>query len=367
MICYEHMREVEGLQQAFSHRREITPISAHACTCGGGAEMKSSPDAEEPAIAAQRDCVLHLVRGLTGDLSGLDLDTIDGEFYWRCCRSDLRRRIAELIAERPLPSPPFLHDDPDGLFAYFRQGQQYAWEFALLHLGVESLYPYSIWTRLRNGERVPMRPPLVFNHQFHLADDIEHILRVHVFSGAWTGDDVERQIDEWLAKCLPPVRRDDGSATSVQLRADFAFVERGDWEAMGLDSDLLPPERLPYIEVTMPFPPPALGVISREYDAVVRGQKQWHLRMPGAGAGQQEIEVAIRTWGVGLLLAAGIRFGEAMRVVCEEGGLNEVSQSKFHDNRTQLLERVPEAAAMLMQRQRAPKGLQTPSTDDTVV
>ena len=62
--------------------------------------------------------------------------------------------------------------------------------------------------------------------------------------------------------------------------------------------------------------------------------------------------MAIRTWAVGRLQNQGMRWRDAMRLVSEETGLPEVSQSKYQLDKQRLIERVPEARHHLEYRAR---------------
>jgi hypothetical protein len=58
-------------------------------------------------LAAQRRRDLNLVEFIAAAIKeqDLDLDIIDGEFYWRCCRHDLLAQIRELRAAPTLSLP----------------------------------------------------------------------------------------------------------------------------------------------------------------------------------------------------------------------------------------------------------------------
>jgi len=208
--------------------------------------------------------VLSLIAGLDGELEHLDLDTIDGEFYWRCGRIDLLDRIHELYATRP--PRPFGEpgDAPGDIFRFFRHGMRCAQDFIHLQMEVAELFPDRVWRRLEHGKRVPMRPPQVFNmHSQQKSGEFDHSLHVRVFSAVWTGDDVERQIDAWLAERVEGSARADESASRVSFNVDFSFVEESQQAQLLWDFEFDRRGGVPYVEITTPFPLPPAGVVGR--------------------------------------------------------------------------------------------------------
>jgi len=313
------------------------------------------PLTRRPASANRRARVLSLAADLTEDLDAVDLDTIDGEFFWRGCRADLLERAEELTDGQPRPigapaprsnrghgDDDSLHVIPPGVFDYLREGLRFADDFLTLADEASRLYPGVVWRRLVDGDRVAMRSAEaeVRRSLGRGKSGDEAQLHLRVFSGAWTGieveDELRRLADASTRRFVvePVVAGDD-----IAVRLAFSFSEAGPdlYEAAAEERP-----RSPYVEVIAPFPLPPAGVVAREYDALVRGERRWHLRLPGGGS-RQEKEVAIRTWAVGLLVALGERFGDAMATVCRSAGLVEVSQTRFNQDRQRLVERVPEA------------------------
>ncbi len=307
------------------------------------------------ARPAQRARVLALVADLGSDLATVDLDEIDGEFYWRCARTDLLVQLEALRAKLPplavVDSPTAAHDH---FFAELRAEQERASAAIFLHIRASILYPHAVWNRLHSGERVPMRAPEVTQWVHHASDEQgTEKLRVKVFSGAWTGADVEREIKGVVAD-WPTQASTALTSTSVSVRLDFDLVDSP--EAAGEYGEGGPHLRLPFVPIVAYVPLHPAGTIGREYEAIVRDLKQWHLALPGV-ASRQDKEVAVRTWAVGLLMAAGERFTAAMREVCHQADLPEVSQTRFGQDRQRLVERVPEAAAHLYAREEQPRAL----------
>src|SRR3954454_15376435 len=83
------------------------------------------------------------------ELSDYELDEIDGEFYWRCCRADLMAALESFRRD----TPPALDEvlAHDSVFARFRYMRQAAlWSFALLNMyrDMQVRYPGELFLRL---------------------------------------------------------------------------------------------------------------------------------------------------------------------------------------------------------------------------
>ena len=309
-----------------------------------------------PRSVDRRARVLSLAADLTDDLDVTELDTIDGEFFWRCCHADLLETVEALADGRPrpiggrAPRDDVAHPDddreqrevPPGVFDYLREGLRFADDFLALADEAASLYPGVVWRRLLEGERVAMRAAEaeVRTSLGRGRSGGEAQLHLRVFSGAWTGREVENELRRLAdAQARRYVVEPEPSVGDIAVRLAFSFSKVVPVLNQPSDNGLHPP---PYVEVIAPLPLPPMGAIAREYDALVRQERQWHLRLPGGGS-RQEKEVAIRTWAVALLAAAGERFGDAMVTVCRSAGLADVSQTRFNQDRQRLIERVPEA------------------------
>lgn len=308
---------------------------------------------------SRRSRVLALAADLADDLDATDLDAVDGEFFWRCCRADLLEAVEALAAGRPRPigaSTPrgdgTSHDDdvldarvaPMGVFDHLRDGLRFVGDFLALADEAARLYPGVVWRRLLDGERVAMRAAEAEVRDPGGGGGPGDGARLHlrVFSGAWTGAQVEDELRRLAeARARRFVAALGPALGEVAVRFAFSLVDAGR-DPDGTPEDGRP--RPPYVEVVAPFPLPPAGVVAREYDALVRGDRRWHLGLPGGGS-RQEKEVALRTWAVGLLVAAGEPFGDAMHTVAAKAGLAEVTQTRFGQDRLRLVERVPEAEA----------------------
>lgn len=299
-----------------------------------------------------RTRILALAADLTEDLAAVELDAIDGEFYWRCCRGDLLNAVEALRAEGPRqvgfdPDDPSRREEPEDLFDYLRQGLRFADDVLVLADRMAQLYPAVVWRRLLDGERVAMRAAEAELRRPTGDGAVgPPTLLLKVFSGAWTGTQVEDEVrrlvaarPEWFAADLPDHGFGPNAKPAMAVRVDFSFGYAHQATEEAPDDG---PRPLPYVAVAIPAPLPPPQTIAREYDALVRGALKWHDALPGGGSRQEKV-VAIRTWAIGLLMARGDRFGDAMDVVARRAGLTEVSQARFNQDRQKLIERVPEA------------------------
>lgn len=341
------------------------------------------PPDSRPLLRPSPRFVLHQLADLAGDLATLDLDEIDGEFYWRCCRWDLCKPILQHRGAN-VPRPWTSEHPAPPAFEYLREGFDRALGFVGLHAEVSRLYPGAVFERLYHGRRVSMRASEAAGEE----NDDYRAHSVRVYSGAWLGEDVERAFAEHFDEAFEregdrrfvadPDRpghrerralarrearwfrlpadevgaRRPAPVVSLELRVDFKLVTEPPTEWPHTERHA----RVPFVEVRVRRPPPPPGVVARQYDTVVREQQRWHLALPGAG-GRQDKAVALRTWAVGLLVARGERFADAMRLAAEGAGVPEVSQSRFGQDRQRLLERVPEARVYLYARDEVPAAL----------
>lgn len=323
--------------------------------------------AEEPAVylnpsPSPRDYkrqLLAFADDLLGDLETLNLDTIDGEFYWRWCKADLLEPLSALPQlPRPVGVPARLRDarlpesedalavlfEPEGLFDYLREGMRFTQDLLVFSDQLAQRYPRIVWQRLLEGERVAMRAAEAEVRIDDLDSGHNRMLRLKVFSGAWTG----KQVEEEVRRLAVAARLTDTNSVvmpraAMALHVCFAFVDetQARWEAFGNE-----PPRYPYVLVEVPIPLPPENTIQREYDALVRQERGWHLELPGSGSRQEKV-VALRTWTVGLLVHDGTAVNDAIDEVHTQLKLGDITQSCFGLDRKRLLERVPEAATYL--------------------
>lgn len=337
----------------------------------------------------RRKAILTLAASLAAAIAEVDLNQIDGEFYWRICRESilgpLTRSAAEIaphILESEVPLDTFDEwnrrfeageitvQDQDARFRHKVRIRQLASENGNL---VEQI-PRYVWEHFATGRRLPLLETLVLRHVKN-----GRALEVQVHSQSVTGDQVAAFVDPPLGYqkhmiapwVLPPHdlseevgdQRDlaDGGAsrlvgdaykprlvtTPAESGSESAFVHilfavkhpRRGWR------------RTPgsHVSVTLYRPLPSKNSIAFEYDEVVRMQKQWHLQLPGGGS-PQEKHVAIRTWATGLLVASGVDVEKARLDVASAMGLEPVRHPRFVEDRKTLLSRAPQARKYLYRR-----------------
>jgi hypothetical protein len=336
-------------------------------------------DKRDPLLLPSVDNVLGLATQIWFELTEFDLDEIDGEFYWRCCRRDLVAPIEQLRAELPaVPGSEFSARPVRERFQALRDHLEWGQRTYRIYRQLTERYPERVLTCLLSGTRLSMRLPDVDDEWRD--DDIRFAIRI--YSGNTTGTAVEEAlvqrvdiVGRWLMQheawnfgiaepvpCPKPPRDaryywmsdetydDDANVVSLTINIEFALVLDPHPEPYGRTA------RTPYVQVRVHTPLPPAGAIAREYERVVRDGKAWHLHLPGEGS-RQDKEVALRTWSLGLLTRTGMKFIEASRLLHQAIGLAEVSQACFNADRVRLLDRVPEARPYLYTRERDPSGV----------
>jgi hypothetical protein len=291
----------------------------------------------------------------------LDLDAIDGEFYWRCCRRDVHIEAAKFAAlitsinqegigtqpERIREQAEAVGNTINRLLNRFEPENPHIGRLLFQREG-------GTWTKLRDGRVIsyptgpknPLGPIPIRGWE----DRIE----LRVLSNRWTGADVEARIIAYVAGPdsgygdwqKRPWLEAESSTESAVVRVAFAFAPAGS-QSIGLALHVEPPTlALPHVIVTVapPFPPP--GTIATLYDDIVLRQRRWHERLAGIPT-RQEKRVALRTWAIGLLVGAGRKTALAIREVSAILGEDEISQVQFTEDRHRLVERVPEAQPFL--------------------
>lgn len=291
----------------------------------------------------------------------LDLDAIDGEFYWRCCRRDLHIEVENLVAlvysfdrveievsnEQKLEQAQAIENAIDHLVSRFEPEdphiarhlfQTEGWTWIRLRDGRLTEYP--------TGPANPLGPPP--------SDAQEDRVELRIVSNRWTGADVEERImaylkdpqfghGGWSRQHWPGT---EPSTDSMVVRVAFEFAPAGS-EVFDMFRRSQPPTlALPHIVVTVAPPIPPAGAIAKLYDDIVLGQHRWHERLTGSPT-RQEKRVALRTWAVGLLVGSGRKTSLAIRDVSEVLGEEEISQVQFTEDRRRLVELVPEAQPYL--------------------
>lgn len=307
--------------------------------------------------------VLELTQRLAESLDAIDLDVIDGEFYWRFCRQDLFPAIERLVGDAKALISRF-----DG--AAGREGVlewRAAWDEVWLGFTgrfageLPNVVDYIFdggWLRLRDAH-------FVWSHEyttdlfgrFPMEKDVESRATIRVFTRGWSGAEVERRLRAWMTRDHPDPRQRapwerwrEGARTApwpdhaAAVSATFRLVR--DEAAEPWLPGGRPPFAAPHVVVTTALPLPPDGVIARLYDAIVREQHSWHEQLLGA-ANADDARRALRTWALALSMKAGLTYLDAARRV---GALlnpddpDEVSYPQFQEDRAALIERLPKDA-----------------------
>lgn len=307
-----------------------------------------------PRHTPRQERILTLARELFAEQQPLLLDTVDGEFYWRICQETIAHEI-QAIQVPPTPHlAPYLDKSDNSPQASEARGELFslvvqAWD-ALERLRIEAQVPKPVADSLRAGTRVPMRPPIFRQERDHPLIPNTEVLVLYVVSGEWTGRHVAEAIQqELVTNPHLDAAQHFHAQKSVWYRGqdshDFHLLtslirDRTSWNAAGRETLVVVP--LPVIEVVIPLPLPEPSAIGEHYDLSVRS-RGWHEVLLGGIPTEQTPAVAIRTWSVGLLVATGMRFYDAMWEVSDIGNFEPPSQPRFGADRLLLLKRVPEA------------------------
>ena len=362
----------------------------------------------EPNLTRQQRRILDLARRLLAAKADLDLDAVDGEFYWRFCRRELLVPLTGLLqAQAPhllprghgvarfddddrrlldaVPDFVFGSVSDDGVFvadepgldedsAYYRVLHERSALYRQAEEWAKQL-PEFVWHHLMTGKWLPLSPPMGLGPDFDSST-----LRLAVFSARIAGEDVAAALAFWDETRAYPYPYPVYELDPFQVLEDEAVEIPGGGprglpiaEPMASERDpvgwrfelveappvLAPwqvprePEHRPYVSVTATLPLPAPAAIGAAYDAVVRGQRRWHLRLGDAGT-EQDVTVAIRTWAIGLLMHEGLTFQDARTALAKLLGPNLPGQEADRQARNKLVERVPQAAACVRSK-RKPK------------
>jgi hypothetical protein len=312
------------------------------------ADAANSPD---PLIQLRR-LLLHL------DDDDLDLDAIDGEFYWRCCRRDLHAEVEKLVAlisafdpDATGPLTPEERAQAEVLLSAIDEVvRRFEPEHPLIGHFLFGTGDWR-WIRLRDGRLTSYRAGPQDRLGSPPPGEREDRVELRVLSNRWQGAEVEARLRSYLDEpnnglSVRSLRRWFDPGEDVAVRVSFEFAPSG---TIGRDDYPLrapPTFARPQIVVTMAPPLPPEGVIARLYDAVVIQTHHWPDRLPGS-ASRQDTRLAARTWSIGLLVGAGQKTPYAISAVCDVLGEDWVSPVQFTEDRHRLVARVPEAQPYL--------------------
>jgi hypothetical protein len=265
----------------------------------------------------------------------LDLNFIDGEFYYRCCLPHVE---ALLNRARSLDLT-----DPDQVQPYFDVFRD-LWHY--YHLPEQDAL-----AAVRHGHKLPLRSTAVTfsrdDGQGEIATpaDATHV-SMNVYSSSVRGRAVAEQL---IAACqslgLPLGTWIDDDETVSEAHVRVTLVDGntaarmgrrtldGGWEWVEMvpvtaqdgyyrERDEVGP---PYLRVDVKLPLPSAVVIVDRYDVA------WHrwCDQLGQGAGQDP-ETAMRTWTITLFMTSGLNFGQALGEWLRlSPGARKISDTRF--------------------------------------
>jgi hypothetical protein len=282
--------------------------------------------------------ILFLARDLLTDLDNTVLEEIDGEFYWRLCQGDALDRMKDLMRKSEAGDMP--KDMTPKAFILRNMGDPQP-SSGFLEGRNASFYglPSFVWDAFVDGRKIPMRPATEISLL-----KTKPVVFVRVFSPAIRGEHLE----VILENRLPPHDASSDDPVAMTCRFALSTTDELSKQLRGTHTSVVPP----HIEImaSLPIPP---GFVGREYDALVRHDRQWHLQLVGTETPQDKV-VAIRTWAIALLMKEGLSFARALRalelVLESEMDYLDLSQEADRQARNRLLQRVPEAKACLRPR-----------------
>lgn len=321
--------------------------------------------------------VLDLAQRLASRCQDLTLDEIDGEFYWRCCRLDF---VAAIEALRASQQGPRAFDEIDRIARTFGIPETAVAAHLSEDLPLSIMEPaLSFHCRdddrddeatLRDLDR--RKAELERQHGTRVPTRIVHAaivdrVSIKVPTATMSGVEVATRVARFLAAhdaagsyfCHPAAT----SEFSLQLTVDLVTV--GTEEDDVYQSTLLPDvgaiseDQLiltthgtippPFVRVVIGYPWPPAEVLAWNYDVARLLHPEWRIAWgeDPTAARAQGAEVAIRTWAVSLLMAAGLSHRKAMDRVCTSCGFRPIERPGWHNQRTELRQRVPQAVSCL--------------------
>lgn len=324
--------------------------------------------------------ILRLAQSLVLDINRLNLDQVDGEFYWRCSRPDFASALEqardqyldEYIGRGTGKSFSQITDPLQNIFNLTDE-QTVALVASYTPM---SFRGYSISARFGEDSDVvePIDNLLIkIPAPYMTGSHVEHLVRQMLLLDTEIEDSIVTNYDDQsIPQIMPSIsltvskhRIENpaiylSTAPRTSIHVSFDLIVK---DLEGMDPEPLPfigpidrnttqfPEiRPPYVEMVVWFPIPGPGILADLFDAVVRREYKWHHQLKGKKS-RQNIDVAIRTWTVGLLtsrhLEVPMSFHEAMSAYEFATGLGPATQTKFQKDREVLIGRAPEAADFL--------------------
>jgi hypothetical protein len=328
----------------------------------------------------RRERILALASRLSHEIDLIDLDEIDGEFFWRICGDaygDPRWQLAISMPPQALETLLQSHRRADGPVhkvtsaAEFaadlledlwdqltEQDRDHSYVQALLEVvskaeeglppsfsvGIPRRAPDHVWDHLFSGARIGLHPPPEIG-----GDPRGDRVQIFVYSQKARGEDLEEIMSR--LRELSGDSETRWASLQISLNVDFRLRRKPHLLRKSSAGPVALPSGGPFpnIIITLHRPLPPKGVLGREYDALVRNEWKWHEDLPGGGT-KQDKEVAIRTWAIGLLMKEGLSFSAALRALESPDEPIDLSQEADRQARNRLIERVPDAERYLVTR-----------------
>lgn len=301
-----------------------------------------------------RDAVLDVARDLHASADELDVDNVDGEFYWRCCRPELfadATAIREKLEDRNV-----MEGSQEAALATVQAWDAFVDRYQRDYPNLLDYLFAGKWLRMRDAHSFLWSHLATGPFEGRPGQDGETTATIRVFSSGWSGQDVEIRLRTFLEKvgdqAIPgglaprPPWPTDATAVRVALR----YLEQEDTSGQSA-LEGRSPFTAPHIAISVGLPLPAKGTLAHLYDTIARNERRWHERLPSANG--QAVRVAIRTWAVALLAITEMSTTGAIVTVAELQGLGDgdddfpISRARFDKDRALLLKRVPEAREYL--------------------
>lgn len=285
--------------------------------------------------------VLHELRAFQ-EHNNLDVEHVDGEFFYRCCVPKLEGYLKRARAIQ--------HPDPGEHIA--------ALNSAAMDMHVYFGLPDSIgFPSLVYGRPLRMRTPELEAVVGPLRTDdglfpITTHVSMKVHSSSVRGREVARAMTgrRWRHMPVAPDAEGDVSFrwTLISTSPELKSASDGEGPAGVPDA--------PYIQIVVGVPLPKAESIAFLYDAEIRARRVHEELSHGAG---QKPATAMRTWMIAFYMASGLPFYQANDCWLQDTATEDededddedgpgLSQAKFNRDRDRLLSRVPEAKPYLV-------------------
>lgn len=318
----------------------------------------------------------------------LEIDQIDGFFYWGVCRTGLRESVIDVIRKlddehpewnailemreaRNQDSIPLTPHERELASAFLRDLAQ----IGQIELDALTEIPnFSSW--LTGSRSMRMRDAVFARDNLDCnavqANAKYQLDRVHlgVLAGSWTGERVERVLRQrielsraedphWYDRSEQTVNKGlTGKKNTPRVFFETSFHDKGDAFPYPLfqpgfwSNDGFMPKPVilttPLIAFSINYPLPREGIIATLYNASVIQTEGWNKFLIGKET-EVERHTVIRTWAIALLAVSGMKLRDAMREVENITG-ESTSDARFNVNRQKLIARVPEAKPFVFSR-----------------